>query len=66
MGPQDDADLVSMGVLDLWMHALGNFKLKHHQDLSEFAGKKIVFDGRVVLNKCNNREVTQLVTTNDI
>ena len=53
-----------MGVKDFWITALGGFKAKKHQDLSDLRGKKIAFNALIVLNRCNGRAITQLATTN--
>lgn len=53
-----------MGVSQLWTEALGLFKRKPHEDLSQSKGMTLGIDIEIFLNKCNGRECTQLATTN--
>ena len=53
-----------MTVRHLWLHALGGFSGKPHQSLSLLRGKKVAFDGGILLNKVNSRELTKLTSTN--
>ena len=54
-----------MTVRHLWLHALGGFSGKPHKALSFLRGKKVAFDGGILLNKVNNRELTKLTSTNE-